>query len=117
MTPMIDLFTQGLFLPTLGLAVIAWIVPKLLSMILPAGVKPLFLNAFLSTLMLVIISAGYFVFLYLARGFSLSEIGSFGWISNISFFGRLALISGLIWAPIMILSVANLPRHWTKATW
>jgi hypothetical protein len=32
-------------------------------------------------------------------------------------FGRLAVVSALIWGPIMLLSVAGLPKHWVKETW
>ena len=32
-------------------------------------------------------------------------------------FLRLGLVSALVWAPIMILSVAGLPRHWKEETW
>ena len=114
---MFDLFTQGLFFPALALGFLAWLVPKLVSMILPEGVKPLMLNALLSTLILGSLSGIYFLVLYLSQGASLSDFAAFGFASNVSFFGRLALTSGIIWVPIMILSVANLPRHWVKETW
>ena len=114
---MADLFTQGFFLPAALLALLAWVVPKLLSMALPEGVKSLFLNAFLSSVLLILVSAMFFVFLYVYQGAPLEKIAEIGWVQNINFFGRLAMIAGLIWAPIMILSVANLPRHWVKETW
>jgi hypothetical protein len=44
-------------------------------------------------------------------------LASFGTFANIVFFGKLGLISGMIWAPIMVLSVASLPRNWVKAIW
>ena len=114
---MSDFFAQGLFAPALVLALLAWLVPKLLSFVLPEGVKPLLVNAFLSTIILGCLSGAFFVFLYLYQGLSVEVIAAFGVIENVSFFGRLALISAIIWAPIMILSVANLPRHWVKETW
>ena len=80
-----SLISDGLFVPAAVLALLAWLVPKLLSMVMPEGVKPLLLIAFLSTVILFLLSAG--------------------------------LIAGLLWAPIMVLSVANLPRGWVKKVW
>ena len=109
--------SDGLFVPALILALLAWLVPKLLALGLPEGVRPLLLNALLSTLILFAISTGFFFLLYVLQGANSDELSSFGWAANLVFFGRLGLIAGLIWAPIMVLSVANLPRHWVRATW
>lgn len=109
--------TDGLLIPALILALLAWMVPKLWSMVLPEGVRPLMLNAFLSTIVLFALSSLFFMALYVWQGVVADDLARFGWVENIVFFGRLGLIAGLIWAPIMVISVANLPRHWTKAVW
>ena len=111
------LFADHLFLPAMVLAVIAWVVPKLLSMVLAEGFKPLMFNAFLSSLILFGISALFFFWLYVWQGAGLENLLSFSWIDNVVFFGRLGLTSAIIWAPIMILSVAGLPRTWEKEVW
>ena len=54
---------------------------------------------------------------YLWQGMQVAQLAEQGLAANLVFFGRLALLSGLIWAPIMILSVAGLPRKWVHATW
>lgn len=110
-------FSDAMLVPALIVALSAWVIPKLLSMILPEGVRALMVNALLSTLVLFAISSAFFVVLYIVQGAGAAELAQFGWAENIVFFGRLGLISGIIWAPIMVLSVANLPRHWTKAIW
>lgn len=112
-----SMVSDSLFIPALGLAVIAFAMPRLIARLLPEGVKPLLLNAFLSTLALTFVSAAFFVGLYLWQGMTFGEIMSPGLSRNVVFFGRLGLISAIIWAPIMVLSVAGLPRRWVSEKW
>lgn len=112
-----SLFSDSLFVPALTLALLAWLVPKLLSMVLPEGIKPLLLNAFLSTVFLFCLSAGFFVVLYFWQGLTWAQFAEYGVAANVLFYGKLGLIAGMIWAPIMVLSVANLPRSWVSKVW
>lgn len=114
---MTEALSSGLLLPAMTLALIAWLVPKILSLVMPEGTRALVLLTLIATVILFAISASFFVLLYLWNGLDLADIAAFGWLENIVFFGRLGLISALIWAPIMVLSVAGLPRNWTKQTW
>ena len=111
------LLSDSLFLPALLLALLAFATPRVLARALPEGVKPLMLNALLSTVLLFAISAGFFFLLYMWQGLSVAEILSPGLAATVVFFGRLGLIAGLIWGPIMVLSVAGLPRKWVRETW
>jgi len=108
---------DSFFVPALTIALLGWLVPKLLSMILPEGIPALLLNALISTLVMFAISTVCFVLLYVGQGVSLSAISGLGLAENIVFFGKLGLIAGLIWAPFVLLSVAYLPRSWVRATW
>ncbi|MEL7179089.1 MAG: hypothetical protein AAFN63_04590 [Pseudomonadota bacterium] len=110
-------FSDALFLPALVLALLAFVVPRLLARVLPEGVTPLMLNALLSTLLLFVLSAGFFFCLYLWQGLSMAEVLEPGIATTVLLFGRLGLVAAIIWAPIMILSVAGLPRKWVKETW
>ena len=114
---MSGLLSNSLILPALVLAVVAWFVPVVLSRMLAEGVAPLMLNAGLSTLILFGISAGFFAFLYVGQGASVEALAEGGLLSNVVHFGRLGLQAALIWAPIMVLSLANRPRHWTEVEW
>ncbi len=114
---MSDLLSDALLLPAIVIAALGYLVPRLLARALPEGVKPLLLNTFLSTILLFAISAMFFVCLYLWQGVSLSELNASGLSVSVVFFGRLGLASAIIWAPIMLLSVAGLPRKWVKETW
>lgn len=75
------------------------------------------LNAFLSTLVLFLLSAILFLVLYAGQGVRLTDALSLGVVSAIVYFGRLGLASAIIWGPILVLSVAGLPRRWVKETW
>jgi hypothetical protein len=110
-------FSDALFLPALCLAILAFVVPRLIGRVLPEGVMPLLLNALLSTVLLFVITALFFFCLYLWQGSSVAQIMEPGLAINVVFFGRLGLVAAIIWAPIMILSVAGLPRKWVKETW
>lgn len=114
---MAEAFSSGLFIPAAILALMAWLVPKGLSMIMPEGVWPLIRLTFYATLILFAMASAFFVVMYAQRGAGWVTLSEFSLIENIALFGRLGLISAMIWAPIMILSVANLPRHWVKETW
>ena len=109
--------SDGLLLPALVLAGLAFAVPRLLAHVLPEGVIPLLVNAFLATILLFALSSLFFFCLYLWQGVELAKIMEPGLAANVFFFGRLGLIGAIIWAPIMVLSVAGLPRKWVKETW
>lgn len=111
------MFSLGMVVPALIIALLAWFVPQLWSRVLPEGVRPLLLNALLSTFVLFAISAVFFVVLYWIQGVKTGDLAEFGFVANLAFFGRLGLIAGLIWGPIMVLSVANLPRAWVEKVW
>lgn len=114
---MADLLSDSLILPAVVLAALAFAVPRVLARWLPEGVRPLMLNAFLSTAAMFVLSAIFFVLLYLWQGAPLSQIMQSGVAGNIAFFGELGLMAAIIWAPIMVLSVAGLPRTWVEETW
>ena len=108
---------MNIFIPAVILALIGWFVPRILGKLLPEGVRPLLLNALLSTLIMGCLGIGYFMILYVIQGMPLSAMLMDGAGPAIAYFGRLSMISALIWAPIMILSLAGLPRRWTEKVW
>lgn len=112
-----DFFADSLLVPAFVLALLALAIPQLLARTLPEGVAPLMLNAFMSTLVLFLLSGGFFFVLYLVQGLSVAQILEPGIIGSVTFFGRLGLIASILWAPILLLSVASLPRKWVTKTW
>lgn len=114
---MADSFASGLMIPVMFLALIAWLVPKLLSMIMPEGVKPLMALSFISTVILLIVAAAVFMGLYLVQGATLATFFAPGVADSLLFLLRLSVSAGIIWGPIMVLSIAGLPRTWTTEEW
>ena len=112
-----SILSNGLIFPALILAIAGFAVPRVLARMLPEGVAPLMANAFASTLILVVVASGFFFCLYLWQGLEAETLAAQGLSANVWFFGRLGLASALIWAPIMVLSLAGLPRKWVTQTW
>jgi len=108
---------DGLIVPALALALMGWLVPRLLSLVWPEGVWPLFALAFVATLAMFGLGTSMFVVLYVWQGVPLVTLFQDGLGPGLWHFARLGLISALLWAPIMVLSVAGLPKHWVKETW
>ena len=108
---------SGLVLPALLLALVGWLVPRMLSLVFPEGVRPLLVLALVATILMVLIGSGFFVLLYVIQGIPMAVLFEPGLASGIVHFGKLGLISALIWGPILILSVAGLPKTWVKETW
>lgn len=112
-----DAFASGLILPAAVLALLGWAVPRLLALVIPEGVRPLMLIALLSTLVMGASGALFFAGLYLWQGMPMAALFEAGLAAGVVHFGRLSLISALLWGPIMVLSIAGLPKNWIKETW
>lgn len=93
-----------------GLIALAWLVPQALARLMPEGMRWLVLNGAASAAILAGAAAGLFA---LAYGPAAREV----WASAPLHFAGLAARSALIWAPVMVLSVANLPRGWRTRQW
>ena len=99
-----------LVLPLLALAIAAWLVPWGFGKALPEGVAWLFVNGALSAAVLTALSAAGFWWLYGDAGDAVLAAPPWQFIV-------LAARAAIVWAPIMVLSVANLPRGWREAEW
>jgi hypothetical protein len=111
------MFSDGLIFPAALLALLGWLVPRGLFLVFPEGIKPLLWLTFTATILMLFLGMGFFLLLYLWQGAPIDTLFEPGFLIGLAHFGRLGLISALLWAPIMILSVAGLPKLWTKETW
>ena len=109
--------SSGLVIPALFLALMGWLVPKLLSLRWPEGVRPLMWLAATSLVLMLIIAMATFLVLYLWQGATMEQLFTLGVGNGLLFFLRLGFVSALIWAPIMVLSISGIPRSWVKETW
>jgi len=114
---MAEAMSTSLVFPALFLALIGWLVPKLLSTVMPEGVKPLMALSVLSLVIMFVITSGLFVVLYVIQGADISLFTAAGISDGLLFLLKLSVSAGIIWAPIMVLSIAGLPRTWTSVEW
>lgn len=112
-----NILSDGLIIPAALLALLGWLVPRGLFLLFPEGVKPLLWLTFTATLLMFLLGVAFFLLLYLWQGAPLDALFEPGYVAGLAHFARLGLISALLWAPIMVLSVAGLPKLWTKETW
>ncbi len=110
-------FADGLILPAVLLAMLGWSVPRLLALIWPEGVGPLMVLAFVSTCIMAAFGTAFFVGLYMWQGVPVATLFEPGLGAGLAHFGRLAIISALLWGPIMVLSLAGLPKNWVEKVW
>ncbi len=100
----------GVALPVAALAAAGWLVPWALGRALPDGVAWLALNAAVSTALLAGGAAAGFVWLFGAAGPAVLR-------AEPGHLAQLAARSALVWAPLMVLSLADQPRRWRSARW
>lgn len=117
MTGISEAFASGLIFPAMVLAFLGWAVPRLNALWLPEGVRPLMINALLSTLMMGVLGAGYFGLLYLWQGMPFDTLFEAGLGHGALHFLRVSMMSALLWAPILLFSLSRLPRKWVKEVW
>jgi hypothetical protein len=108
---------DGLVLPALALAVMGWLVPRGLALAFPEGAGPLLLLAVASAALMLLLGMAFFAALYARQGVPWDALLEAGWDGLALHFLWLGSISALLWGPILLLSVAGLPRRWTRATW
>ena len=67
---------------------------------------------------MLLLGMGFFALLYAWMGFPMALLWEEGGAAGFALhFLRLGAISALLWGPILLLSVAGLPRAWTKERW
>ena len=99
-----------IILPLVLLAILAWLVPWLLSLLLPEGAVWLVVIGVVAAMILTGLSAvGFYVLYGPARETVLNEAP---W-----YFVILSARAALLWGPILMLSLANIPRRWKTAVW
>ncbi|WP_102109068.1 hypothetical protein [Oceaniglobus roseus] len=108
---------SALVIPVIALMALAVVIPRLLAWIIPEGVRGLIVNFALSFVALTALATTYFVWSYAARDTRVFDLIGVAPVAGIVHFVGLGLSSGLIWAPVLILSVSALPRHWKVEKW
>lgn len=97
-------------LPVVLLAAAAWVVPWILSKVLPEGVFWLALIGAISAVLLAVVSAIGFYVLYGQAGEAVLDAAPWHFVV-------LSARAALVWGPVMVLSLANIPKGWKEAVW
>ena len=109
-----QIVTTEILIPAIIMAVLGWMVPQRLARVMPEGVKALCALAVIAFVLLWIMSGVIFGGLYASRGADFETMWS---LAGMVVLARSGLMASIIWLPLMIVSVANLPRKWVKETW
>lgn len=112
-----DAFSTALVLPALCLAVLGFVVPRVLALWWPEGVKWLMGLALVSTLVMALAGAVVFAVVYASQGVRLDDLYATGGASVPVHFMKLSMMSALLWAPLMVLSLAGVPKRWVREVW
>jgi len=106
-----------LVVPAMSLAALGFAVPRVLALFWPEGVKWLMGLALVSTLVMALLGAAFFALLYWMQGVSLRDLYGTQGLGVVAHFAQLSLMSALLWLPLMVLSLAGVPKNWVKEVW
>lgn len=107
----------GLLLPAMCLAALGWSVPRVIAIWWPEGAKWLMGLALVSTLVMCVFGAAFFAVVYAVNGISIADLWATGGVSVVLHFGKLGVMSALLWAPLMVMSLVYVPRNWVREVW
>lgn len=110
------MFTE-LVIPAVFLGIAAILVPRRIERYVPETVAGLALLTALSSLALLLLSAAGFSVMYQIESPELTERLLRGGVAGVGHFLSLGAKAGLIWGPILALSVSTAPRRWQTNTW
>lgn len=110
-------FAGSLILPAAVLALLGFVLPKLLARLFGEGVRALVLVSVASSLLMLGLSATMFFLMTLWRGLPLTAMRELGSGAMVLHFLGVGLLSALLWGPLMALSISTLPRKWKESTW
>jgi len=107
----------GLLIPAVLLILVAAATPFAMARVLPEGIAGLIVNGAISALVLTGMSAAYFLWAYGRTDTRVVDLLGAAPGATLVYFLRLGVQAGLIWAPVMILSLSAQPKRWKTVQW
>ncbi|MGZ9811005.1 hypothetical protein ACXN5S_11125 [Pseudoroseicyclus sp. H15] len=107
----------GVLLPAAVIVVLAILLPRALGRWLPETFAGLVLNGVISAALLTGLAALVFAVTYAWSGTQVGAMLGFAPGVTLGHFLRLGLSAGLLWAPVLVLSVASVPGRWKEGVW
>jgi len=107
----------GLLIPFALLVGAGILIPRLLERVMPETLGGLILNGILSSVALLVVSAGYFAVAYYWRSTAVFDLFGIAPAATVMHFLRLGIGAAVIWAPVVVLAVSTAPRRWKENEW
>jgi len=107
----------ALLVPVAGLVALAVFLPRLILRWMPETLAGLILNGAITALLLTVLAAGWLFLSYVRADRRILEFFDMAPGGTAFHFLRLGFMSALIWAPVLVLSLASLPKRWKTAKW
>lgn len=103
--------------PVILLMTLAVVVTRGVERFVPESIPGLALSVVLTATLMWWISALGFFILYLWQSTAVLDLLSINPSSGLRYFLMLGLKSGLIWGPLVLITVSTAPRRWKVARW
>ena len=104
-------------LPIAVLMALAAALPHLLLRLVPETLGGVLLNAALCAGLLTVTSAVYFFATYLAQSTAILDLAGVAPGATALHFLKLGLGAGLVWGPVLVLSISYTPSRWKENVW
>ncbi len=104
-------------LPLIVFSVLAVVLPRLVLPVMPETPGGLVLNGLIVYILILAVAALYFFWSYTQQDTRVAELLGLEPAQSVVHFARLGVMSSVVWAPIIVLRIAGLHRHWKENTW
>ncbi|UWQ20010.1 hypothetical protein [Jannaschia sp. W003] len=100
----------GVLVPLFALGALAWLLPRLAARWLPRSMRGLVMNGAICGAILFAAGVALFAALY-------GDAAGVVWSEAPAHFAVLSARAALLWGPVLVLSLAGLPRRWGPGAW
>ena len=107
----------GVAFPLIGFSVLALVLPRLLGPVMPETPWGLVANGVIVYAAILAVAALYFFWSYTQQDTRVADLLGLEPAQSVVHFLRLGVMSSVVWAPIMVLRIAGLHRHWKENSW
>ncbi len=104
-------------LPLIGFSILALLLPRVVLQVMPETPAGLVANGVIVYAVVLVVAALYFYWSYTQQDTRVADLLGLEPAQSAVHFARLGVMSSVVWAPIMVLRIAGLHRHWKENTW
>lgn len=104
-------------LPLIAFSALAILLPRLFLPFMPETAGGLVMNGIMVYAIITGLAAIFFFWSYTQQDTRVTELLGLEPARSVAHFLRLGVMSSVVWAPVMVLRIAGLHRHWKENTW